>query len=236
MIRNATVFRHMLDNDVCTISDVLKTRNVSMTTVDTFADSLEGFDPLGPDLLIVLGGACGVYQNNLYPFLDDELKILKARLEADKPTLGICLGAQLIAGALGYSVFKGTQGKEIGWKVIDVNEAGMRTPVRHFEKSLTPVMHWHGDTFDLPEEAVLLASTDLYPNQVFQVGRRILGFQCHIEVDRKTVRSWLVNEAYNADKGLLDLYRLQKDTDLWAGVMEKQTEKFLNEWLDQVGA
>lgn len=235
MTKTVTIFRHMLDNDLGTFAKVLAARKAGMVVVDTFDEPLVGFDPLAPDLLIVLGGACGVYQANLYPFLNDELQILKARLAADRPVLGICLGAQLIAEALGASVYKGSQGKELGWKTLTLNEDGLKTPVRHFEASLTRVMHWHGDTFDLPEGATLLASTDLYPQQVFQWGRHVMGFQCHIEVDRKTVRSWLVNEAYDIDKGLIDIFRMQKDTDLWAKIMEQQTENFLHEWLDQVG-
>ncbi|MDB5491601.1 MAG: glutamine amidotransferase class-I family protein [Micavibrio sp.] len=231
----AIIFRHMLDNDIGVLSHVLRGRGIEFEVIDTFSESLEGFDALAPDLLIVLGGACGVYQEDIYPFIGDEKRIIRERLDQDRPVLGICLGAQLMAAALGSKVYKGAQGKEIGWQTIDISGAGMQTPAKYFDKNLTRIMQWHGDTFDLPQGAVLLASSPLYENQVFQWGQRSIGFQCHIEVDRKTVRSWLVSEAYDVGKGGIDIPALQRETDEWAGVMNGQTHKFFHDWLDQIG-
>lgn len=235
MTKHAIIFRHMLDNDIGTLAAVLKKRDIGFQVIDTYAESLENFDALAPDLLIVLGGACGVYQEDLYPFIGDEKRIIKERLDHDRPVLGICLGAQLMAAALGCKVYKGAQGKEIGWHTIDVTGVGMQTPVKYFEKSLTRVMQWHGDTFDLPKEAVLLASSPLYPHQVFQWGRHSIGFQCHIEVDRKTVRSWLVSEAYDAEKGEIDIPSIMHETDECAEIMDRQTSQFFHDWLGQIG-
>lgn len=235
MKKRAIIFRHMLDNDIGTLAHVLGARGIEFEVIDTFAVSIEDFDALAPDILIVLGGACGVYQEDLYPFMGDEKRIIKERLDQDRPVLGICLGAQLMAAALGKKVYKGAQGSEIGWHTIEVNAAGTDTPVRHFAADKTRVMQWHGDTFDLPENAVLLASSPLYSNQVFQVGQRSIGFQCHVEVDRKTVRSWLVSEAYDAESGNLDIRQLQNETDYWADIMRGQTEKFFHDWLEKIG-
>ena len=235
MKKQAIIFRHMLDNDIGTRAHVLGERGIEFEVIDTFDNSIENFDALKPDLLIVLGGACGVYQENLYPFIGDEKRIIKQRLDQDKPVLGICLGAQLMAAAMGEKVYKGSQGSEIGWHTIDVNNSGMDTPVRHFAADKTRVMQWHGDTFDLPQNAVLLASSPLYPHQVFQVGQCSLGFQCHVEVDQKTVRSWLVSEAYSAYDGEIDIRQMQKDTDHWVGIMTGQTEKFFHDWLEKIG-
>lgn len=235
MIKTATVFRHILDNGPATIAKVLSERDVAITLMDTFEGGLDHFDPLGPDLLVVMGGSCGVYQADDYPFLKDEMRIIKARLQADRPTLGICLGAQLMAASLGARVYKGAQGPELGWFPLVLTEAGRQMEIRHFDPAITPVMQWHGDTFDLPDGAVLLAGTPKFPHQVFQVGQNALALQCHVEVTGPIVRGWSVGAASAVESGDLDLPGLLKDTKQWADIMQKQTERFLRDWLDRVG-
>lgn len=235
MIRTATIFRHVLDNGPATIGDVLRERDVEINFIDTFSDSIDHFDPLAPDLLVVLGGAPGVYQEDDYPFLKQERAILQKRLAADRPTLGICLGAQLMASALGARVFIGTQGAEVGWGTIQLSEAGKDSALRCMSDDFTRVMQWHGDTFDLPQGAVLLASSPQYYNQAFQWGRNGLGLQCHIEVTRKIVHAWGVNAAQNVLDGSLDLKKLHDETDQYADIMQQQAQIFLHDWLDRVG-
>ncbi|MGZ9108256.1 MAG: glutamine amidotransferase-related protein [Micavibrio sp.] len=235
MIRTATIFRHILDNGPATIADVLRERDVEMNFIDVFSESIDHFDPLSTDLLVVLGGACGVYQEADYPFLAHERRILERRLKADRPTLGICLGAQLMASALGAKVYKAPQGPEIGWYPLEVNEAGQDSAIRYLDETYTQVMQWHGDTFDLPEGATLLASSEKFENQAFQYGHNGLGLQCHIEVTEKIVQAWSVGAAYDVYEGSLDLKKLLADTDHWAAIMQQQSEIFLHDWLDRVG-
>lgn len=235
MIRTATIFRHVLDNGPATIADVLRERDVEIKFIDTFSESIDHFDALSPDLLVVLGGAPGVYQEDDYPFLKQERTIIQKRLEADRPTLGICLGAQLMASALGSKVYPGPKGPEVGWGTIQMTEAGLESALRVLSSDFTRVMQWHGDTFDLPPGAVLLASSDKYANQIFQWGRNGLALQCHIEVTSKIVHAWGVNAAQNVLNGVLDLKKLHADTDEWAGIMQQQAEIFLHDWLDRVG-
>jgi GMP synthase-like glutamine amidotransferase len=135
-------------------------------------------DPLMPDLLVCLGGPIGAYEEAAYPFLRDELALIERRLAAARPTLGICLGAQLMARALGARIYP-APAKEIGWGEVRLSEAGQKGPLRHFAG--VPVLHWHGDTFDLPKGAELLASTVLCANQAFAFGRYALAFQFHPE-------------------------------------------------------
>jgi len=131
------------------------------------------------DLVVVLGGPIGAYEQEDYPFIADEIAILRARVAANRPTLAICLGAQILAQALGARVYAGT--KEIGWAPLKLTEAGQRSVLRDIGRDATPVLHWHGDTFDLPDGADRLASTPECANQAFSLGAT-LAVQFHPEV------------------------------------------------------
>lgn len=232
MIKNAVVFRHITSDGPGSIGHVLTDRNISMTQFDTFADPLDTFDALAPDVLVVMGGACGMYQDDVYPFLKEEMEIVRKRLMADRPTLGICLGAQMMAKALGEKVYPGTNGSEIGWNEIYATEEGKESCVRHFDASVTKVVQWHGDTFDLPKGAKLLASSRQYKNQIFQWGQNGLAMQCHIEATPRMLKSWAVDAAHDVAQGKLDLKELRAESDKWADIMVRQTTLALNEWLD----
>ena len=186
--------------------------------------------------MIVLGGAPGVYQADLYPFIGREIALLEKRLAAGLPALGICLGAQMMAKALGASVYPGPQGKEIGWHNLHVNEAGRKTVARHLDGSHTSMMHWHGDTFDLPQGATLLASSETYQNQIFSWGRAALALQCHTEVDRTILRNWMVNAAGEDAAGNMDIQKIKDDTEQNLVMLNAQAGKFITEWLQQITA
>jgi GMP synthase (glutamine-hydrolysing) len=143
------------------------------------------------DLLAVLGGPIGAYEDDLYPFLTDELALISAALKAQKPVLGICLGAQLMARALGSRVYPGPA-KEIGWKKLTLSGEGQKhlAPLNG-----PPVLHWHGDTFDLPAGAINLASTDICKQQAFAVGKKALAFQFHPEAQEQGFERWLIGHA-----------------------------------------
>jgi len=236
MIQNATIFRHSIPDSSGTIGQVLRARDIDVTLVDSFFEPLNHFDPLQTDLLVVLGGACGVYQSELYPFLKDELHIIERRLAAGRPVLGICLGAQLMAAALGERVYKGDSGPEIGWSELTLTSEGANTPARHFSADRTRVMQWHGDTFDLPQGARLLATGTQYAHQIFDWGPAALAFQCHIEITPYLLENWFVGAAGAVYDGRVDLPALRAQSAQWADIMKAQTEVFLGEWLDQLGA
>lgn len=228
------VFRHMKSNGLGSIDHVLQKSGIPYHYIDTYHEDLEGFDPYGADLLIVMGGALSVYQDNFYPFLNDEIRILEKRIARDLPTLGICLGAQLIAKTLGQDVYKGAKGYEMGWHPIHVTEAGMKTPLRHLDAQHTHLAHWHGDTFDLPDGATLLASSALYENQAFSYGEKTLALQCHAEATPCLLKSWLVSHASDVAAGHIDVHKVRDDTEKYGSTLINQTEKFLTEWLEQV--
>jgi len=154
-----TVIQHLAFEDLGSFEPVLREHGMAITSLQA------GVDDIAPaidaaDLVIVLGGPIGVYEHEVYPFLTTELQALKQRMQAQRPTLGICLGAQLMAQAAGGRVYPGGT-KEIGWGTLVLNDAAERSPLRHLKD--TAVLHWHGDTFDLPPGAERRVATHSPP-------------------------------------------------------------------------
>ena len=192
MSKNILVIRHMYSADLCALETVFKDYDFTITKIEGFSADISKINPLDYDAVIVLGGAMGVYQTEMFPYLNDEMALIRKCIAADHPMLGICLGAQLTAGALGQKVYKGTNGREVGFQQIDLTDAAMNTPLKHFHKSKSKIFQWHGDTFDLPPEATLLASSSKYQNQAFQIGRNLFATQFHPEVDHNGLSNTLV--------------------------------------------
>lgn len=140
--------------------------------------------------LIVLGGPMGVYEDDKYPFIKDELKLIESALKWQTPMLGVCLGSQLLAKAAGARVYKGKE-KEIGWYDINLTPAGASDRLFMGLPRSFSVFQWHGDTFDVPTGAVNLASSDLFPNQLIKAGKSAYGVQFHIEVTEEMIREWI---------------------------------------------
>lgn len=137
--------------------------------------------------LIVMGGPMGVMDTEQHPGLTSEMKLIEEAVACDLPVLGVCLGAQLLAAALGARVYRG-HGEEIGAGEV---ELVADDPVLGKEGGRLPVLHWHGDTFDLPGGAHLLASSSEYENQAFRFGERAYGLQFHVEIGREAAESIL---------------------------------------------
>lgn len=233
-MKTAVAIRHLVFEDLGSFAAVLAGRGIRLDYLDAGVDDLAQIDPLGVDLLVVLGGPIGAYEEAIYPFINDELALLRRRLAEDRPTLGICLGAQLMARALGASVYPGPA-KEIGWKPLQLTEAGRQSPLAALAPELTSMLHWHGDTFDLPEGATLLASTDICRHQAFAWGRHALGFQCHPEALGRYLERWLIGHACELGATGMSVPQLRADNAQYAPALEIQGRRCFDDWLAQVG-
>lgn len=152
------------------------------------AGSLPGVSDI--DWLIVMGGPMGVYDNKQYAWIDVEKHFIKLCIDAGKVVIGICLGAQLIASALGAKVYPNKE-KEIGWFPVQLTEAGKRSAwFNDFPQTFT-VLHWHGDTFDLPAGAELLVKTNACLNQAFAYQKNVLALQFHFETTRQSLSNMI---------------------------------------------
>ncbi len=186
-----------------TIEDYIRIINVQYHIVDlSKGESLP--EPQGFSHIIIMGGPMAVYEMERYPFLKQEALFIRKAIDSRKYMLGICLGAQMIAHALGARVYQGTE-KEIGWYSVRLTEEGGKDAV--ISELATDgcnaiVFQWHGDTFELPVGAVRLAASDLYPNQAFKYSDRIYALQFHIEVTPGILRDWFSNENGICIKGV----------------------------------
>lgn len=234
MTRHAVVLSHLAFEDLGTLEAPLRERGLTLE----FVEGARARFPLAQaqtcDLMVILGGPIGVYEQEEYPFLVDEIACVRERLLAQKPTLGVCLGAQLMAAALGARVYPGGNGKEIGW--FPLRAAGTKTPewlTPLLEPGL-PVFHWHGDTFDLPEGAELLASSEKYAHQAFRVGDFALALQFHPEVTAKGLESWYVGHACELGHASISTVDLRAASERMEAALARATERFWEMWLDGV--
>lgn len=235
-MKNAIVIRHLAFEDLGSLANVLKQQDYKVTYVEAGLESLAEIDPLTPDLLVILGGPIGAYDEQDYPFLVDEMRLLERRLASDLPTLGICLGAQLIAHTLGAKVYPGKE-KEIGWSPLELSNAGMHSALAYLAVEHTSVLHWHGDTFDLPINSTLLASSVKYQNQAFSWGKSGLALQFHPEVTARGLERWFIGHACEiAGTPGVSVAKLRQDTADYAATLEVQATKFWQAWLASVVA
>ena len=228
MMKTAIAIRHVPFEDLGTLGRVTAAAGYQVRYIDAALDEIDSPDSETADLVIVLGGPIGAYEQDRYPFLTNELRLLDKRLKVGAPILGICLGAQLLARALAGRVYAGPA-KEIGWGPIRLTDAGKASPLRHLDG--VSVLHWHGDTFDLPDGADLLASTAGYPNQAFRIGSSVLGLQFHAEVAAGCFEQWLIGHAAELSAAGIDPRGLRSDAAKYGSAVEAAGAEFFGEWL-----
>jgi len=206
--------------------------------INTFMAGIDEIGPIrkdDPDLLVVLGGPIGVYETNAYPYLETELQLIRDRIARNRPVLGICLGCQLIARALGADVYPGGT-KEIGWAPLEIHgdvEGNVLAPMQ----DAAEVLHWHGDTFDLPTGATRLASSPVYPNQAFSYRDNVLALQFHLEVEPEDMESWYLGHAHEiASVEGLTIPELREDGLRYGPTLQGPAQQVWAKWLASLTA
>ncbi|MGI9383589.1 MAG: glutamine amidotransferase [Methyloligellaceae bacterium] len=232
--KQAIALRHVCFEHLGSIDAVLGDRGFDVRYLEAGVDDLAMMrEP--PDLLVVLGGPIGAYEEAVYPCLSDELRLIEAQLAAGKPLLGICLGAQLIARALGVRVYPGPA-KEIGWAPLRPTEEGRGSVLAPLADTDWHVLHWHGDVFELPVGAVRLASTEIAENQAFALGANVLGLQFHIEALAVEIEHWLIGHTIEiAAAPGVEVADLRRDTARWGPGLEKAGRRCFELWMDALG-
>ena len=173
-----------------TILDHLKKNNIPFRAINLYEKG-HIFPPLDSvRTLIVMGGPMNVYEEDKFPFLIEENHYIQEAVKKNIPYLGVCLGSQLLAKALGAKVYKAKE-EEVGWQTVDLLAEVVKDGVFScLTSTKLKVLQWHGDTFDLPKDAVHLASSLMVPNQAYAVDGRFYGLQFHVEVDRPMLEVW----------------------------------------------
>lgn len=230
-MKTALVIRHVPFEGIAGFRAPVEAAGYVIDRIDVADPAFASIDFDEPDLVVMMGGPMGVYETEAYPWISCEIVRLARRMMLDRPTLGVCLGGQMIAAALGARVYPGPV-KEVGFTPVSVNAAGENSPLRHLVD--VPVLHFHGDTFDLPQGVELLASSDKYAHQGFRRGDNILALQCHPEMgEDPRFEAWLENEPYIAEAGLtVAALRDQHDTHGSAAVAAGR--RMIADWLDRL--
>ncbi|MDH5473404.1 MAG: glutamine amidotransferase [Gammaproteobacteria bacterium] len=233
-MKTALVIRHLAFEDLGLFERTIEAAGYQIRYLEAGMDDLSWIEPLDPSLLIILGGPIGANDEADFPFIEDELEILQARLNSDAPTLGICLGAQLMARALGAKVYPGRQ-KEIGWAPLQLTAAGQQSPLRHLSAEHVHVLHWHGDTFDIPNGASHLAATAAIPNQAFAWKKRCLALQFHPEVTAHGLERWFIGHIGEIQQtDTISIEQLRVDTKKFAYQMDMHANRFMEDWLASI--
>lgn len=228
-MKNALIIRHVPVEGLAGFRDPIEAAGYRIDRVDVSEHRFASLDFDEPDLVIMMGGPMSVYEHEAHPWIACQKRRLAQRMARAKPTLGVCFGAQLMAAALGANVFPGPM-KEVGFHPLAFRGSAAAGPLRHLEG--LPVLHWHGDTFDLPEGAELLASSERYAHQAFRVGSNILGLQFHAEMGLdERFDTWVQQWPHDVRTAGTTPERLRADYARHGPVLADAGRVMIGEWL-----
>ena len=237
-MRNLLVCQHVPYEPLGTLNPLLKREGYRIRYVNfgrhpDAEPTLDGYNGL-----VILGGPMSAMDTERHPHLAVEMDLVRAAIDRELPVLGICLGAQLIAKALGADVRRNEE-REIGWYPLEVTAGAEADPVfGHFEE-LDHVFQWHSDTFDLPRGSVRLASTATCANQAFRYGENVYGLQFHLEVDEPMIERWLSVPHHVAEiadtAGRIDPEIIRRDTPRHIGRLKTLSDRVFGEFVRILG-
>lgn len=227
----ALVLQHADHITLGNFEPVLREYGYDIRVVDATKDDVLALDPNAAGIVIVLGGEMGVYEAEEHPHLVDEMRFIRARIDAQLPLFGVCLGAQLMAGSLGGRNYKGER-PDLGYQDIQLTEAGYASPMRHVTG--VGMLEWHGDHFTLPDEATLLGTSVAYPNEAFAIGDFALAVQFHPEVTAPMHEEWTLNSSDQFAKEGIDAEEWRALGREHNPAMQVASRAMLSEWLDGV--
>ena len=232
-MKRAVALRHVAFEDLDGFAGPLARRGFAIAYCEAPTDDLAAAEALSADLLVVLGGPIGVYEERDYPFLAAEIALIERRLRQRRPVLGLCLGAQLMARALGARVYPAGF-KEIGWAPVALTPDGQRSALAALADH--PVLHWHGDTFDRPAGAVLLAATARTPHQAFAWESHALALQFHAETTAAGLERWYVGHTLEITTTPdVSVAGLRADAARHAAALVAAGARMLESWLAPLG-
>ena len=228
------VFQHDPFQDLGFFAEVLEKDGANYRVIRLFDGEMREAELKDVGLLIVLGGPMGVDEEETFPFLRWEKRIIRAAIDEAVPVLGISLGAQLIASTLGTQIFHGSV-KEIGWSPISITPYGQVDSLIGYLPEHVNVFQWHGDGFDLPAGAIRLASSAHYSTQAFRLGKTVYGLQFHLEVTPPMIERWI--DQRSKELALVPYVvpdKILADTPRYAPTLKYYAEKFLSEFIRRV--
>jgi len=225
------VFQHDPFEDLGFFAEVLEKQRTVYRVLRLFHGEMPAEDWERIRALIILGGPMSVNDEERYPFLRWEKRIIRAAIDEAVPVVGICLGAQLIAATLGAVVYHGRV-KEIGWSPISITPHGQVDSLLGYLPENATVFQWHGDGFDLPSGAIRLAASDNYENQAFRVGKHIYALQFHLEVTPRMIARWIDERSKDLAQAPYILPdKIIADTQNYAPILKYYGERFLSEFV-----